>query len=85
MYITPSTTLRMTTVRLPEGRLIFDGTLETPGKCLEVGNCWLERILFMPVKSAATRVGIWTNDPTEPDEIWIEVRSLLEIVANQTI
>jgi hypothetical protein len=58
----------------PEGQLIFDGTLETPGSCVEVGTSWLERIFFMPVKHTVTRVRIWTNHPTEPDQIWIEAR-----------
>jgi hypothetical protein len=58
----------------PAGELIFDGTLETPGRCIEVGTSWLERIFFMPVKNVLTRIKIWTNHPTEPDKIWIEAQ-----------
>ena len=56
----------------PPGHLIYDGALETPGKCIEVGTSWLERIFLMPVQNDVTRVSIWTNDPTQPDEIWIQ-------------
>ncbi|HEX4157002.1 MAG TPA: hypothetical protein VHY79_00880 [Rhizomicrobium sp.] len=61
-------------VGTPEGKMIFNGTLETPGRCVEVGTSWLERIFSMPVNDIVTRVRIWTNHPTEPDQIWIEVR-----------
>jgi hypothetical protein len=58
----------------PEGHLIFDGTLETPGRSIEVGNSWLEQIFYMDVEKSVTHIKIWTNDPTEPDHIWIEAR-----------
>lgn len=67
-----------TTVRLgsdlgtPPRHLIFDGSLETPGKCIEVGTSWLEQIFLIPVGNTVTRVTIWTNDSTQPDKIWIQ-------------
>jgi hypothetical protein len=61
-----------TIIQDPVGQLVFDGSLETPGRRLSVENSWLEEILSTNVENAVTRVRIWANDLNEPDVILIE-------------
>jgi hypothetical protein len=49
----------------------FDGLLETPSREVVVSTVEHETVLTAPVPAARTRVRIWTNHPTEPDEVTI--------------
>lgn len=66
-----------TTVRLadsfadPEGEIVFDGSVETPGRRIAVSDVLGNSILEMDVPSSLSRVTIWANDPMEPDLILV--------------
>jgi hypothetical protein len=47
----------------------YDGPLKTPSKSVVVSVVGGKPILQMAVQSQMTRVRIWTNHPTEPDEV----------------
>ena len=49
----------------------FDGVLETPEHRLDVFDANFPEILSMEVPGLRTRVRIWTNHPTEPDDVVI--------------
>lgn len=49
----------------------FDGTLDTPNRMVMVSTVGWEVVLKMAVPKAKTRVGIWTNHPSEPDNVII--------------
>lgn len=51
--------------------LRWQGTIGTSGR-LGVLNIYNEVLLELPANEAA-RVAIWTNDPDEPDTIWVLV------------
>lgn len=69
-----------TTIRLdtryasPEGILVFDNTLDTPGKRVAVITSSMDEILSMEVSQSRSHVRVWVNDPREPDLILVEVR-----------
>jgi hypothetical protein len=69
-----------TTVKLaatfeqPDGNVVFDGVLETPGRQIGVFQTGREAVLSMPVRSSTTHVKVWTNDPSEPDLILIQAQ-----------
>ena len=54
-------------------RPAFDGILDTPSKMVVVSTVEWTPILSTSVESTKTRVRIWTNHPTEPDDVWIAV------------
>jgi hypothetical protein len=54
-------------------RPAFDGILETPGRKVAVWTVEWDKVLETRVPTARTRVRIWTNHPTEPDEVHIGV------------
>lgn len=49
----------------------FDGVLETPEHRVDLFDANLPEILSMEVPRVRTRVRIWTNHPTEPDDVVI--------------
>jgi hypothetical protein len=59
--------------RVPQQAPAFDGYLETPEKRIVLSTAEYESFLEMPVRTKKTRVRIWTNHPTEPDEVIIGV------------
>lgn len=69
-----------TTVRLgdsfadPEGEIVFDGNVETPGHRIAVSDALANSILEMEVASSLSRVTVWANDPMEPDVILVRAR-----------
>jgi len=58
----------------PEGEIVFDGSIETPGHRLAVSDASAIEILAIDVPSSLTRLTIWANDPIEPDVILIRAR-----------
>jgi hypothetical protein len=69
-----------TTIRLseafaaPEGRLVFDGLLETPGLQVALIDSGASPLLSMHVQSRTTRIKIWVNDPSEPDLVLVQAQ-----------
>lgn len=49
----------------------FDGMLETPAHRVDLFDANMPEILSMEVPGSRTRVRIWTNHPTEPDNVVI--------------
>ncbi|TYR32849.1 hypothetical protein FY036_10155 [Mesorhizobium microcysteis] len=49
----------------------FDGMLDTPGCRVILSDANMPEILSMDVPGVRTRVRIWTNHPTEPDDVVI--------------
>jgi hypothetical protein len=54
-------------------RPAFDGFLETPGRKVVVWTNEWDKVLETSVPTARTRIRIWTNHPTEPDDVHIGV------------
>jgi hypothetical protein len=59
---------------LPAGPPKFDGYLETPEQRVDLFDANMPEILSMQVPGLQTRVRIWTNHPTEPDNVIIALR-----------
>lgn len=57
----------------PIGELAFLGELHTPTRVLTALSIELEELLAMPVSSKQTSVRVFTNHPSEPDQITIVV------------
>lgn len=57
-----------------EGEVRFVGTLETPGRKLEVSGVGMEAILAMDVPNTTTQVVIWTNSLSWADLILIQAQ-----------
>lgn len=49
----------------------FDGCLDTPEYRVVLSDANMPEILSMAVPGVRTRVRIWTNHPTEPDDVVI--------------
>lgn len=49
----------------------FDGILKTPDKTLVLFDANMPEIMRMSLPSRKTRVRVWINHPTEPDEVII--------------
>lgn len=49
----------------------FDGMLDTPEFRVMLSDANMPEILSMEVPGSRTRVRIWTNHPTEPDDVVI--------------
>jgi hypothetical protein len=49
----------------------FDGFLDTPQYRVVLSDANMPEILSMEVPGVRTRVRIWTNHPTEPDDVVI--------------
>jgi hypothetical protein len=54
-------------------RLAFDGFLDTPHHRVAVWTVEWEKLLEARVPTARTRIRIWTNHVTEPDDVYIKV------------
>jgi len=52
---------------------VFDGMLETPSKVLSICTVLNDVLLELGVPSEKTRVRIWANDVSEPDNIVVVV------------
>ena len=59
----------------PGHRPSFDGVLETPSHVVCVWTVEWEKVLETRVPTTSTRVRVWGNHPTEPDEIIVGVES----------
>ena len=59
-------------VRRPEDPA-FEGMIETPTRLIVVRSVTGDRLLEMQVATKLSAVAIWTNHPTEPDEVVIGV------------
>ncbi len=55
------------------GTVVFQGTLEIPGRRIVVASVHGDQYLVMPVDDTAVTLRVWANDPTEPDEILVIV------------
>ena len=60
-----------TQVSTRDRQFALDAALETPSKQLSVCSVLDEPLLVLDVPGVKTRVRIWVNDDTEPDEIRI--------------
>lgn len=52
---------------------VFDGLLRTPSRKLVVRTVLGITLLEMPVSETETKLRIWVNDPTEPNQIAVGV------------
>jgi hypothetical protein len=59
--------------RLPNRAPVFDGVLPTPSKRVSVCSVRDEPLLLLDVPASRTRVRVWANHTSEPNEIWIVV------------
>lgn len=50
---------------------VFDGEIKTPNQEIAVSTAHLDIVLSHKVSTTQTRIRIWENDPTEPDDIVI--------------
>lgn len=57
------------------GEMVFDGILKVPKKELSVCSVRNEKLLTLELSSEEAHVQIFANDPSEPDEIVVFVRS----------
>ncbi len=58
-------------IEKPEGPPKFDGLLDTPEHRILITDANIPEILSMAVTGTRTRVRIWTNHKTEPDDVVI--------------
>src|SRR5436305_1655984 len=56
---------------LPKQSPQFDGIVRTPSKNLSVCTVFDDILMTVDVPGPSTRVRIWTNDSSEPSEVWI--------------
>jgi hypothetical protein len=54
-------------------RPAFDGFLDTPSRKVAVWTIEWDKVLATSVPTTRTRIRIWTNHPTEPDDVHIGV------------
>ncbi|HJR75239.1 MAG TPA: hypothetical protein VJ806_16565 [Luteimonas sp.] len=59
---------------LEVGKVVFDGALSTPNHELSVSNVLNQKLLTMPVATHLTKVKVFANDVSEPDQIVIFVK-----------
>jgi hypothetical protein len=52
-------------------RPALDGFLDTPRLTVAVWTVEWQRLLEMKVPTTRTRIRIWTNHPTEPNEVYV--------------
>jgi hypothetical protein len=53
--------------------LAFDGVLELRGSTLAVTNVYGESYIERPLLTSSTRIRVWVNHASEPDEICVVV------------
>jgi hypothetical protein len=58
-------------------RLAFAGFLDTPHHRVAVWTVEWEKLLEASVPTTRTKIQIWTNHVTEPDEVYIKVGEYL--------
>jgi hypothetical protein len=63
------------TDQAPAGEPAYDGILETPTRRVSVCSMLLEPFIECDVPGETTRVRVWTNRPSEPDNIQIVVQA----------
>ena len=54
-----------------DGRPAFDGYLDTPHRKVAVWTIEWDMVLETSVPTTRTRIRVWTNHPTEPDDIGV--------------
>jgi hypothetical protein len=57
----------------PKDRPVFDGFLYTPHRKVAVWTVPWDKVLETGAPTTRTRILIWTNHPTEPDDVYIGV------------
>lgn len=60
---------------------VFDGVLDTPNKLISICTVLDEPLIECPVLHNSTRIKIWANDKTEPDEIQVIVEDVVRNVS----
>jgi hypothetical protein len=70
-FMDGETELTVSDEDLPPGAPVFDDMLETPSKVLQVSTSEDEILLRCDVKSNSTRVRVWTDHPSEPENIFV--------------
>lgn len=55
--------------------LAYESIVETPSKELALSNAQNELLVKIPVPNLHSRVNIWVNDTSEPDEIYVLIVS----------
>jgi hypothetical protein len=55
----------------PKAFLVFDDTLETPSRAIQVATVHADILARIQVSNVKTRVRIWANEEREPSEIAI--------------
>jgi len=58
----------------PQGSPIFDGYIDTPSGKISICSVTDEPLIECEVSEPNTKIFIWVNDETEPDEIYIAVK-----------
>jgi hypothetical protein len=51
----------------------FDGILKTPSRIVLIATSERKTVFETPVQGAQTRIRLWTNHPSEPDEAMIGI------------
>lgn len=51
----------------------FEGLLETPNREVAVWTIEWQKLIAAKVPGGRTKIRIWTNHPTEPDEVYIGI------------
>jgi hypothetical protein len=57
----------------PRGAPAFDGELETASRVVGICTVFHEPVLQTAVSNPTTRVRVWVNHPSEPDEVIVAV------------
>ncbi len=73
MFLDGETKVTLGHPRRNNGRPAFDGYLDTPHRQVAVWTVEWVKLLETSVPTARTQIRIWTNHPTEPDDIYIGV------------
>ena len=55
----------------PKAFLIFDDTLETPSRAVEVATVHADILVRMPASDVKTRIRVWANEEREASQITI--------------
>ena len=59
--------------RLPNQPPVYDSFLPTPSKKLTISSVHYVTLLVVDVPACQTRVRVWANHCSEPNEVWIVV------------
>ena len=71
VFMDGETELTVSDEGAPPGAPAFEGMLETPSKVLQVSTSENDILLRCDVAGNATRVRVWTDHPSEPENIFV--------------